>query len=85
LLTNPEGLIFWFDFLDTDGELDAYSVKRIGDRPKAVNDKDVKAIYFRETPGVLFLSPDEWSTYSTDKESWSKPTGYAYAQMPKYL
>jgi hypothetical protein len=64
LLTNPEGLIFWFDFLDTDGELDSYSVKRIGDRPKAVNDKDVKAIYFRETPGVLFLNPDEWSEYS---------------------
>jgi hypothetical protein len=41
LLTYPEGLIFWFDLLDTDGELDAYSVKRIGDRPKAVNDKDV--------------------------------------------
>lgn len=85
LLTNPEGLIFWFDFLDTDGELGSYSVKRIGDRPKAVNDKDVKAIYFRETPGVLFLNPDEWSEYSNGVDAWSKPTGYAYAQLPKYL
>lgn len=85
LLTNPEGLIFWFDFLDTDGELDSYSVKRIGNRPKAVNDKDVKAIYFRETPGVLFLNPDEWSEYANGIDAWDKPTGYAYAQLPKYL
>ena len=85
LLTNPEGLIFWFDFLDTDGELDSYSVKRIGDRPKAVNDKDVKAIYFRETPGVLILNPDEWNEYANPVNSWDKPTGYVYAQMPKYL
>lgn len=85
LLTNPEGLIFWFDFLDTEGEIESYSVKRIGDRPKAVNDKDVKAIYFRETPGVLFLHPDEWEEYSNGVDAWNKPTGYAYAQVPKYL
>lgn len=85
LLTNPEGLIFWFDFLDTEGEMESYSVKRIGDRPKAVNDKDVKAIYFRETPGVLFLHPDEWEEYSNGVDAWNKPTGYAYAQVPKYL
>lgn len=85
LLTNPESLIFWFDFLDTDGELATYNVKQIGNRPKAVNDKDVKAIYFRETPEVLFLEPDEWAQYATGSEAWKKPTGYAYAQMPKYL
>jgi hypothetical protein len=61
---QPEALNFWFDFLDSEGELDQFSVKSIGCRPKAVNDKDVKAIYFRETPGVLFLNPDEWSEYS---------------------
>lgn len=85
LLTNPESLIFWFDFLDTDGELDTYSVPRVGDRPKAVNDKDVKAIYFRETPNILFLEPDEWQQYTMESEAWKKPTGYTYAQMPKYL
>ena len=84
LITHPESLIFWFDFLDTEGELDNYSVPRIGDRPKAVNDKDVKAIYFRETPGIIFLEPDEWSRYDDDK-SLEKPTGYAYAQLPFYL
>lgn len=85
LLTNPESLIFWFDFLDTAGELENYSVPRIGDRPKAVNDNDVKAIYFRETPGVIFLEPEEWVQYTADGGALEKPTGYAYAQLPKHF
>ena len=51
---NPEMLNFWFDFLDTEGELSKYSVKNIGSRPKAENNNDVKAIYFREIPDILF-------------------------------
>ena len=85
LISDPETLIFWFDFLDTDGELSAYSVPRIGDRPKAVNDKDVKAIYFRETPGIIFLEPEDWAWYTTGNNALEKPTGYAYAQMPSYF
>ena len=86
LITSPESLIFWFDFLDTEGELDSYSVQRIGNRPKAVNDKDVKAIYFRETPGIIFLEPgEEWAEYTDQNSVYDKPTGYSYAQMPTYL
>ena len=51
---HPENLNFWFDFLDLDGELSQYTVKNIGNRPKAVNDTNIKAIYFRETPEVIF-------------------------------
>lgn len=51
---HPENLNFWFDFLDTEGALSAYSVKNIGCRPKSINDQNVKAIYFRETPEVIF-------------------------------
>jgi hypothetical protein len=29
-------------------------VKNIGCRPKTVNDSNVKAIYFRETPTIVF-------------------------------
>lgn len=50
----PQNLNFWFDFLDTEGELSNYSVRNIGCRPKAINDSSVKAIYFRETPDVVF-------------------------------
>ena len=62
----PQNLNFWFDFLDTEGELSNYSVRNIGCRQKAINDSNVKAIYFRETPDILFTSGeigDEAYTY----------------------
>lgn len=57
--TSPEDLTFWFDFLDTEGELSQYSIPRIGDRPKAENNTNIKAIYYRETPNVIFVNTDE--------------------------
>lgn len=65
----PQNLNFWFDFLDTEGELSQYSVKNVGCRPKAINDSSVKAIYFRETPNVIFTTDfdkdrDESSAYT---------------------
>ncbi len=52
----PEMLNFWFDFLDAkDGDLDKYTVQNVGIRPKAENDTNVKAIYFRDTPNVIFV------------------------------
>lgn len=55
----PQQLNFWFDFLSTEGELDQYSVRNIGTRPKAENDSDVKAIYFRDIPTILFLGIED--------------------------
>ena len=55
----PEKLNFWFDFLDTEGDLSKFSVKRIGDRPKAENNTNIKAVYYRETPNVIFVSTEE--------------------------
>lgn len=55
----PQQLNFWFDFLDTEGELDQYSVRNIGTRPKAENDSDVKAIYFRDIPTILFFGIED--------------------------
>lgn len=51
---HPELLDFWFDFLDVEGELDQFSVKNVGARTKPVNDINIKSIYFRETPNVVF-------------------------------
>ena len=53
---SPELLNFWFDFLDIEGELSQYSVKNIGCRPKSINDTNIKSIYFREIPDVIFTS-----------------------------
>lgn len=53
---NPERLIFWIDFIDTTygGDLAQYSISQIGDRSKTVNDDKIKAIYYRDTPPVVF-------------------------------
>ena len=60
---DPTCLDFWFDFLDTQGELGKYSVRAIGQRPKDVNNSNVKSIYYRDTPNLIFRDP-----YSIDAE-----------------
>lgn len=58
ILESPTSLNFWFDFLDTNGELSQFAVKNVGIRTKAVNDNLVKSIYYREVPKVVFRTPD---------------------------
>lgn len=70
---HPELLNFWFDFLDTTGELSQFSVQNIGARSKAINESTVKSIYFRETPDLIF-------TDNINEEG--KLTGYRYIQVP---
>lgn len=55
---HPDQLNFWFDFLDTAGELQQFNIQSIGPRSKAVNDTNIKSIYFRETPSVIFEDSD---------------------------
>ena len=71
---SPETINFWFDFLDTPGELQQFNIKTVGSRSKAINDSTVKSIYFRETPSVIF-------TNNISEEDWL--TGYKYIQVPE--
>lgn len=73
---NPESLNFWFDFLDENSELQKFGCHSIGNRPKGVNDNQVKAIYFRETPTVIFVDSDIWEEVDRSK------LGYTYLQLP---
>ena len=50
----PYLLNFWFDFFDGHGELSKYNTKNIGNRTKSIQDTNVKSIYFRETPEIIF-------------------------------
>lgn len=68
----PETLNFWFDFLDSGGELMQYNAHSIGSRPKPVNETTIKSIYFRETPDVIFRQ------YDSDDVTL---TGYRYIQV----
>ena len=74
---NPDGLLFWFDFIDADatGLMD-YSVAKLGRRPKVVNDTNIKSIFVRETPNVLFVDPNE------ETIQWSSNLHYARMNIP---
>lgn len=72
---EPETLNFWIDFLDLEGELEQFSVPAVGNRPKAINDSSVKAIYFRDVPNVLFVD--------SIPDNIHKKSGYNYIQLQK--
>lgn len=74
----PTTLNFWFDFLGENTPLDRYSIPAIGDRPKVVNDTDVGAIYFKDTPDVLLR-------YSNDEAEQQYDDGYTVISIPNYL
>lgn len=59
----PDTLNFWMDFLDTDGELSQFAVQVVGNRPKVINDKDVKNIYFRQVPEIIYIDSDDTAGY----------------------
>lgn len=88
----PESLNFWFDFLDTEGELAKYSVQNIGSRPKAENNANVKAIYFREIPTVIFYNlpsdasdADAESAIETIKRQQELKSGYTFIRLPESM
>ena len=61
LINNPAALNFWFDFLDAESELGQFAVPAVGDRTKAVNDNNVRAIYFRQVPNLIFTTYEEYN------------------------
>lgn len=77
----PETLNFWFDFIGINGELGKYSASVIGNRPKAVNNDKVNAIYFQETPSVLFLTEEDFNKINANREDYNDMTGYTFIQL----
>ncbi len=81
VIEDPEIINFWFDFLDTEGELGKYKVCRIGDRTKAANDTNINSIYYRDVPTVIFVDTNT----NIQAEKAKKGTGYTYVKLPEYL
>lgn len=73
VFTHPEMLTFWIDFLD----IPDYKVSVIGRRPKAINDSDVKALFYKEVPLVAFTSNDDNNHYMTNE------LGYDEVHIPE--
>lgn len=80
ILNSPEILNFWFDFIDTTGELNKYAVQNIGQRSKVEKDDKIKAIYFREIPNVIFTTEKNEEVNTR----WIKP-GYVHVNIPKTI
>ena len=63
-IINHAAIPFWIDFCD-DSYLEKYTPEKIGRRTKVINDPEIKAIFFEETPNILFVDPRE-TTLQTD-------------------
>ena len=74
VIDNPAALNFWIDFLDT-GELGQFDVTAIGARQKVVSDNDVKCIYNKEVPDIIFVNSTE------DFKTIERKTGYTYCKL----
>ena len=60
-------------FKKSQKELSEYAISAIGDRPKVVNDSNVKSIYYRNVPNLIFTT----DIYNEFKEK----SGYVFMQI----
>lgn len=74
-MLNPQNLLFWFDFpelnehssdVNTVSDLNDFSCKAIGHRPKMLSDQDVRAISYHTIPNVIFTESDAEAITRTD-------------------
>ena len=54
---DPASLIFWIDFIDTTSEVGKYAVSQIGRRMKVVNNDNIKILFAKQIPPIVFI-PD---------------------------
>ena len=78
VLQNPNLLNFWLDFIDSGSEIGKYSIGQIGRRTKVVNNNQIKTIYNKEVPDVVFIE-------NTDQETRSELTSKYNALGQKYF
>lgn len=67
---DPRSLIFWFDFLETEGELSNFSVHKIGSRPFQES-KEVSSLYNTATPEIQFILSTDPKDQDTSKNSYA--------------
>ena len=54
---DPASLVFWIDFIDTASEVGKYAVSQIGRRMKVVNNDNIKILFTKQIPPIVFI-PD---------------------------
>ena len=81
----PEALDFWIDFMSVDGEMAKYAISAIGNRSKAVNNDKVRAIYYKDTPQVLFLTQSDYQDLITNMCEYDNMTGYSFIRITEQM
>ena len=56
---HPDKLNYWLDIIDSGSDLGKYSINQIGCRTKAVNNNEIKTIYNKEVPDLLFIKAED--------------------------
>ena len=62
-------------FKKSQKDLGEYSISAIGDRPKVVNDSNVKSIYYRNVPNLIFTT--------NLQNEFKEKSGYIFMQISK--
>lgn len=71
---EPEAMLFWIDFIGEGTQLEKYKTSVIGRRPQVVEDSDIKAILYKDTPEVLFVDP-------TNNKDTENKIGVSYVRL----
>lgn len=75
--SRPQGLLFWVDFLEPSSSImEKISVPVIGQRTKVVEDKNVKAVHYKDIPSVIFKR-------NNDNAETELKSGYTYININK--
>lgn len=59
VIYNPEKLDYFLDFLSTGSKVGKFSVNSIGRRTKVINDNNIDALFYRETPDIIYIKTKE--------------------------
>ena len=79
---DPKKLNFWLDFIDDNAAIGKYSINMIGRRTKVVNSNDIKIIYSKEVPDIMFLNDEQWA--DQEKRAEYDALGQKYFRLTKY-
>lgn len=74
--TRPSSLHFWFDLTAGYDELAKYTISQIGDRLKATKDTAIKALYYKDTPNIIYYEAEDIPLVENDNFN-----SYTYFQI----
>lgn len=76
VISDPTGIDYWLDIIDTDSSLNQLSVENIGRRTKVLNDDTINCIFEPDIPDVVFIQKNSDITEEEREEAIRKSQVY---------